>query len=287
MKRIVCMLVALVLTSTVAHARAGRAFSYAFRLLSGLAAAKAIEATAQADEVYANESAIVDQLREAGVDPQGAAIYSLFLQMDPNNPYLRTADFWGNPDLMILVQIEGQGAFLVPNRWNGYAGQRVLENLVARATTPGNRILIHFLDDDSFMNTTLNSVLSSRVNFSLGAEFRCTQALSANISTDGSVQVLDRECVIKAPNYLGTAEFIVPTTEDGVWAADGTVTDLSGGKAGTIQFAQLWVPPEAFGSRGRTWFWAVVAIVLVSVFVKSMLSRDRESSANNRVEATE
>ncbi|MDF7802043.1 hypothetical protein P4C99_21405 [Pontiellaceae bacterium B1224] len=273
MNRTIFMILVFSLITAPVHAGREKLYKFVYRVFAGLATAKAAEATVHADELYRFESEIADKLRQAGVNPQSAAIYSLYIKMDSSNHYFRSADFFGNPDLMIFVQIEGKGGFLVPHRWNGYSGQAVLEQLIAVKASAGDKVIIHFLDDDSFMNTSLNSLLSKPINVRVGVGFQCSPAIVGSASADGTIQLVDRECVIKAPNYLGSVEFKVPHTLKSVWVVDGKIVDNDGVNQGSIQFAQLWVAPKFFASRGKLWFCGILVIVFVSMFAKSMFTK--------------
>jgi len=262
-------------------------------LLTGAAAAKALENSAEAKVVYEEQDKILQQLRSQGLTEEAPAIYSLYFSLNGDASSVYWADILNKPDIITLVQIEGQGNYLVPDIANEYAGQPFLETIVNREAPAGRRIIVHVLDDDSFSNAIWNNLLQTRVNFSLRGEGGAVAAQAmfrADVEANGHIQLLDKNMTIDTYDYIATAEFIVPTSPDGRWVADGVLHDSKGRTVGSLRLAQLWRPiptrpliEDAVGKRGAAFgkfvFWGVLGVVLLAVVVKLLASKDTKANS--------
>ena len=107
------------------------------------------------------------------------------------------------------------------------------------------------------------------------------------VQADGALQGLDRDVAIFPPGYLATAEFRVPESSDGSWLAEADFLDAQHQTVGKLQFAQIWkanpaIVPERSAASSKFIFWAAIAVVLILVFGKQLLSKPATSLAKGQ-----
>jgi len=266
------------------HAQASKALKWVFTLVTGAAAAESFARADEAHSVYKQKDSVIQNLKAQGIDPTDGAIYSLYFSLNGDVSSVMWADIFSKPDIFAVVQIEGQGTFLVPDIHNEYAGQPILENIVAKNATPGARILVHILDDDSLSDAIWNSILQSRVSYRVTSEISCTTFARVNVEASGQIRLLDRNMVIDAPDYIATAEFTAPSSPDGRWLANGILRDSENRDVGKLQFAQIWradpqLVQEAAQSHSRGIFWGVFGGVALLVGVTALFSKNQKTTA--------
>lgn len=224
-------------------------------------------------------------LEKRGYNTEDTAIYSLYFSLNNDVSSMMWADIFSKPDIFAVVSIEGQGDYLIPQIYNNYSGQAIQINIIAKASSPGNRILITMYDDDTLSDTIWNSILQTRINCSLGASFSAFGAIPVNLRSQGTIQLIDRRVVIDAPDYIASAEFKAPRfsfSKD--WVAMGSVVDSDGRNLGNLEFRRVWSPENSPGeakkdASGRIVFWGILFVVFAGICGKYMFSNWR--SKNN------
>ena len=266
------------------HAQASKALKWVFTLVTGAAAAESFARADEAHSVYKQKDSVIQNLKAQGIDPTDGAIYSLYFSLSGDVSSVMWADIFSKPDIFAVVQIEGQGTFLIPDIQQDYGGQPILENVVAKNATPGARILVHILDDDCLSNEIWNKILQSRIDYRVTTDIQATTFARVNVETSGSLRLLDRNMVIDPPDYIATAEFTAPSSPDGRWLANGILHDSQNREVGKLQFAQLWradpqLVQEAAKSHSRGVFWGVFGGVALLVGVVALFSKSQKTTA--------
>lgn len=270
------------------YPKGGGKFGTAVKIITSLGAATAAWGTAQALEGYQQERAYLDGLHSRGLDQSDDCIYSTYFKVTGGG----WSDLFSDPDLFFYVDIEGQGSFLVPQiHWN-YAGGPILDRVLARDVKPGTRIVVRVLDDDTWSNEIWNNILKTRVTISVAPEVQVTKYISIRSGyVGGQIQLLEGNVVIDAPDPVATAEFVVPESEDGFWAADATLFDDSGNNAGNLGFTCVqrsgrrdWQEHRsaASGWLGSAAFWMVLGSCFLIWFVKEVFSKGKSEPAGTK-----
>jgi hypothetical protein len=263
-------------------ASAVKAVKLVVTLFTGAAAAKSLENAAEAEGVHKQQSTIIDNLESQGIDPTDGTIYSAYLQLDKNASAIYWERWIGWPNIFIVVQIEGQGTFLLPRIDMSYQGQPMLENIIAKNAFPGAKVIVLVLDDYNFENQIWNSILQTKINFNVTANVSALKALQLNGQADGSLQLLDGNAVIIKPVPLAYAEFNIPNSPDGRWLAEANFVDKNQIPIGKLQFAQIWktdpkLPLAIIKSSSKTVFWVSISVVFALVFLKLLFSKQAKS----------
>ena len=155
-------ILALPLSASAQKARVqGQALKWIFTLVTGAAAAKAAGNADQAHAVFVQKDAIATKLKSQGLDTTDGAIYSLYFTLNGDVSSVMWADIFSKPDIFVVVQIEGDGTYIIPDIHNEYAGQPIIENLFRKAIPAGRKILVHILDDDSVSDDIWNNILQT------------------------------------------------------------------------------------------------------------------------------
>ncbi len=265
------------------HAQKGQALKWVFTLFTGAGAAESFARADGARSVHKQKDSVVQNLKAQGIDATDGAIFSLYFSLNGDVSSVMWADIFSKPDIFAIVQIEGQGTFLIRDIHNDYGGQPILNSVIAKNALPGARILVHILDDDNLSDTIWNQILQSRVNYRVTTEISCTTFARANIETSGGIRLLDRNMVIDAPDYIATAEFRAPNSQDGRWLAHGVLRDAQNREVGKLQFGQIWradpqLVPQVAESRSRWIFWAVFGGVALLVGLTALFSKTQRNS---------
>lgn len=260
------------------YPKGGGKFGTSVKIITSTAAAGSLGLSAGAMESFQHERAFLDSMRSRGLDQSDDCVYSIYFKVTKGG----WADWFSDPDLFFYVDIEGQGSFLVPQiHWN-YAGGPILDRVLARDVKPGSRVVVRVLDDDTWTDEIWNNILKTRVSIYMAPEIQVTKYVSIRPGyVGGQIQLLDRNVVIDAPDPVATAEFVVPETKDGFWAADATLYDDSGNDVGNLQFACVrsdkreWQEhmSAASGWLGSAVFWLVLGLCFLIWFVKQVFFR--------------
>ena len=273
-------LLALACSSQSVHAQGGKAVQTIVKVLTGVGAAESMRRSGQSYEEYKHEDAILTQLRNQGVDANKSSVFSVYFSTSGGV----WADFWSHPDLFFVVDIEGQGTKLVPQIRYNYRGEPVLDVVVADIVPPGSRVVVRVLDDDTSSDVMWNSILQTRANLSVTPEVSATQFVSVTANASGQFAILDRNVRIDAPDFIASAVFTVPETEDGRWVAEAQLIDGSQRNVGTLKFASLWSAikqqeQKVGKSYGKFIFWGVIGLCLLFWFGWSVISDSEDDSA--------
>jgi hypothetical protein len=268
---------------------AGKALKAIVTLVTGAAAAKGFAIADEAHSTWKAKDEILENLRRQGLqDADKKAIYSIFFTLDSDASCVRWADIFNDPDIFVYLQIEGEDDYVFPSITYEYAGQPLLMSFVHREIPSGRRVLVHILDDDTWSDSIWNSILSSRIDYRATASMPCKTLVSARAELNGRLQILDRTVVIDAPDYITTAQFLVPESPDGRWLMSGNLADEKGRKVGQLQFMQVWRPDreaikkneqavgDAIGdkdkARRQLIFWSVFGLVALAVTARLFFS---------------
>ena len=272
---LICAII-IALTPCSASAQKNRAAKAIITLITGGAAAEAAKRTVGATLDYDTAR---EALRKQGCDITDAAVYSLYLSLNGDVSSMWWEDIFSKPDIFAVVSIEGRGQFLIPEIYNNYSGQPILLNVIAKQAAPGKRIVVTIYDDDTAGDAVWNSILQSRINYSVGGTFQASQAFRLDGNIHGQLRVLDRNVVIDAPDFIATAEFKVPRiTFTQEWVAKGPIVDSSGRTLGELSFTHVLSPGEAPGAAMKSSlmniaFWGTITLVCLAVFGKLLFSR--------------
>jgi hypothetical protein len=296
-------------------------FRAGVKLLTGAVAAESMRraGNSSVDFRYATEEAILDgkeyervrrqridgvvqQFSSQGLSHDNNTIYSIFLNIDYNVGSVYWADTFSNPDEFFVVEVEGIGQFVLPNIRNEYKGGPVLDRIVLPALSPGTRIVVRVLDDDTNGNEVWNSVLRNRINYRFaidGAALFATSAFRSQADFSGGFQLLDtpQRLVLDGPDQIATVVFRVPEVQDNTWVADGELRDSNNRPAGRVQFSQVWnarselaslerelevraanAKKKAASSFGWLIFWVVIGIVGLTWFYKSFADKQAQTA---------
>lgn len=263
------------------YAQSSKAIQSIVKVLTGLGAAESIRRSGQSYKDFENEDAIFTQLQNQGVDTNDASVFSVYFQTTGGV----WADFWSKPDLFFIVDIEGQGSKLVPQIHYNYRGEPVLDVVVSKSVPSGSRIVVRVIDDDTTSDTIWNNILKTRVNLSVTPAVHATQFVSVQATANGQIALLDQNTSIDAVDFIASAQFVVPETEDGLWVADAKLIDSSQQNVGSLQFASLWSAPQQLADQqgkvsktfGRFLFWGVIGVCLLGWFAWSVVTGETET----------
>lgn len=286
MKRISIVVLSLSLL-TVSHrvsdAQHAKAVQAIVRILTGVGAAESIRRSGQSYQEYKHEDAILTSLRSQGIDANNSSIYSVYFETSGG----LWADFWSKPDLFFIVDIEGQGSKLVPQVHYNYQGEPVLDVVVSDSIRPGSRVIVRVLDDDSVSDSIWNGILTTRANVSVSPEIRVTKFVSVRASASGEITLLDQHSTLDPPDFIASAHFLVPETEDGLWVAEADLLDDARQNVGSLKFASLWSAPQILKEQqqktatsfGKSLFWGVIAVCLAGWFLWSLATGSNSTEA--------
>ena len=244
-------------------------------LLTGASAAGATKNADAANSLFNEKQSLADKLKAEGIDPANRAIYSAYFQLDKNARAIYWERLIGWPNVVLEVEIAGQGNFLIPRIDQSYQGQPVLENLIGEYAPPGTRIIVHVLDDDQFKNEVWNKILQTKINFDVSPSIVANNMLRLDAHAGGTLQILDKDVEIVRPVCMATADFTVPDSADGRWLADAAFRDDNNKVVGRLQFQQMWCNPvsEAQRAHSNFVFWVTVACVCGLIFTKYLFSK--------------
>jgi len=223
-----------------ANANRGKALHTIVTVLTGTTAAGAFAGGNMAANLEQDAANVIQRIRSRGIDPWKGAVYSTYLSLDNNADSVLWADIFSKPDIYIVVSIEGQKNYLVPDIAMNYAGQPYLKNLYAETMRPGSKIVVSVFDDDTTSDHIWNQVLSTNVAFSLDSNISVSQPLAVSVTAGGALQLVGHPMQLDPPELIAYAEFTSPKNREEVWCADGILYDGYKQKVGRIQFAQIW-----------------------------------------------
>jgi hypothetical protein len=213
-----------------------------------------------ASELLKQETVLIEQQKrlESLVWTTNDAIYGFYLSLNGNVSSVYWADLVNKPDVFLVIAIEGDGVYLVPEVALEYAGQPLLLKLLHKKIAPGRRVVIYAMDDDTFTNTIWNNILQMRHEYSLKGLSQtfagvpsCMTMLKVEATAAGTIQLLDKSITVDAQDFIASVEFVAPDTTSKPWKADGRLVDSKGANSGHIQFAQVWTPEQEAAEQVR------------------------------------
>ncbi len=250
---------------------------------AGAAAAGAAAAAEKGVETY-DISQLLDVLKAQHADATERAIYSVTYSLNGEASSVMWADIFSKPDTFVVIEIEGVGHYLLPNIHQNYGGETVLQTVLAGSVPPGRRVAVYLLDDDSTSDAIWNSILSSRVQYTVEASHRVSRAEKIQVTASGSIQLLQRPATLDAADMIACAVFPVPEAPDHQWRASAQLLDGKGQPVGKLEFAQLGEVPwekyeAALAQRRHAIFYVALFGVLgvcgAMVFRRSLGSGSR------------
>lgn len=229
------------------------------------------------------------------------AIYGFHLALTSGASSVFWADLLNKPDVFILLSVEGDGTYLVPDVTCEYAGQPLQLNVFRKRIPAGRRVIIYVMDDDTFSDSIWNSILKTRHEYSLRAllapalgSATCLANLKVDASLTGKLQLLDRRIVVDAQDFIASVEFSVPKENESPWLATSVLLDSEQSPVGRLEFAQVWTPLQetaarerkahqdaenaANEARARMVFWSTMGIFFVAALIV-YLRRDAQNAA--------
>ncbi len=256
----------------------------------GIGAAKAAQNWAEAKTVYQQEDLVLKELQKQGNIAPDAAIFSLYYKLNWSDCFYWQRWF-GKPDVFAVVSVGGVDTYLVPQIDYKYDGHPVLITLLGRTARPGSKVVINLYDDRSTANTIWNTILQTTINYKLGGQIGAGLNYKAGMQGDvkamakveceanGNIRLLDHPVVIVSPDHMASAEFVVPSTTNGIWSARAIPYKAGDKACGVLEFAQVWTAPQhqnqiadqinrVVNAKGQMWFWGIVGIVLVVVLIQ-------------------
>ena len=236
---------------------------------TGVASVFASSQTAEAKAAYEAKTVTIRELEKLGIDTKDGALYQLFFQVDPS-----ASDRWFfNPNVFVLVQIEGQYGDFIPAScaWS-YKGQPYCVSFYAKEIQPGAAVIVHMLDDKTLSRQVWENLLKKRHPIRLDVEIIPSVI---NVSYSTSLQLVDDDYTINSYGHLATTEFIVPESPDSAWLVEARFLDKSNRDVGRLQFKQVWrVDPKlASLSFSRVIFWVGLAVVFGLIFIKVLYGK--------------
>ena len=181
---------------------------------AGVAAVGAGKAAEMFSQVQDMDETLL-KLKAQHADESDNAIYSVFYTLNGSASAVMWADIFIKPDVFVILEIEGAGRYLIPDIQNEYAGQPILQTVIARNVEAGKRVAVYMMDDDSVGNELWNSILSSKVSYSLQGPSAISRAIGVNVTASGSIQLLSHPQTIDPPDFIASAVFTAPKSSDG------------------------------------------------------------------------
>lgn len=259
---------------------------------SGANASKVITGTTVVAAAYSSSNAVeakqardfsqqeLERFESSGVDTRGDAFFSLYMKFDGKKAEMFWADWFSNPDMMTVVEIEGQGSYLIPNvRTNYDARVPILERIVGKSIRPGARIIVAIFDSDDGTNQVLNHLMQTpvRLEGNTNLYFPIPVGVgSVGGSLNADISILGSDVVFNDSDLVAAIEMKAPKADrNGQWATEGRFVTKGGELLGEYSFSQFW---SAKGKQelsaavqkqgGRHVFWWVIAGALGLYFVK-------------------
>lgn len=212
-------------------------------LVGAGAGATAVAAAAEKGAEILDLNQALELLKAQHADQSERGIYSVMYTLNGDASAVMWADIFSKPDTFVVLEIEGVGHYLLPDIRNNYGGERVLQTVLAGTAAPGRRVAVYLLDDDSTGNEIWNSILATRVQFTVEEKMRISRAEKITVSASGSIQLLQHPQTLDAADMVACAVFTVPESPNHQWRATAELLDAKGAAVGLLEFAQLGEVP--------------------------------------------
>lgn len=169
----------------------------------------------------------------------GEAAYSLTFQL--NRADMQWVRIWGWPDIFPLIQIEGDGQYILPEIIYNYEGSRIIWNFKIKKIPPGRLISIYILDDHSGSNQMWNNILRTHLKFDLGANSELSLGITASCDASGEIHLLESDTVISGPKMI--ANYVLKSKSNEFfsqeWHNQGVMKNSKGEDMGSVTFSQF------------------------------------------------
>ena len=255
-------------------------------ITGGTAVAAAYSSSNAVEAKYARElsSGELDRLRSSGVDTRGDAFFSLYMRFDGGKAEMFWSDWFSKPDMMTIVDVEGQGTYLLPNiRTNYDANVPILERIVGKSVPPGTRIIVAVFDCDDGTNQILNHWLKTPVSLDGSAKVYFPIPVGIGSVSGGvgaNISILGSDVVFNNSELIGVIEMEAPrANQSGQWRASGNFITNQGEKLGEYSFSQFWsakgrqeLVADVQTHGGRQVFWWVIAGALGLYFISRLFA---------------
>lgn len=208
------------------------------------AAVAGVHVAVETGEELKDMDAVLLQLKDQHADDGDNAIFSVLYHLNGDSSAVKWADIVGDPDVFVVVEIEGVGRYVIPEISEEYKGMAVLHTFVAHHALPGQRVAVYVMDDDSLSNEVWNSIARTRVDFRVeGIKKSISRALTVKATATGSIQLIDRPVSIDSHDCIASAVFSVPDYVDGKWWGRVQLLDEKNRDIGELEFKQLGQVP--------------------------------------------
>ena len=171
----------------------------------------------------------------------GEAVYSVEFDLNRDKIYWTRLIGW--PNIFPVLQVEGEGQFLIPEIFYNYQGTVIIWTFKIPKIPANRNVSIHILDDHSASNDIWNNILNKRWVVNLNADAKVstmTAGMNCNASASGAIQLIDKPITIIGPkpicNYTVTCPDPWFSNE---WHTEGQLMNGSGEVIGTMRFSQL------------------------------------------------
>jgi hypothetical protein len=162
------------------------------------------------------------------------AKYSLDVDLDGD----AVSEFFGfiHPDIYFVIDIEGQGKFILPDVEYSFKGGQIMRSFLANNYKPGSKIKIDILDSDETSNAMLNNFLRTKVT--ANGEINVNDAV--RLSSSASIQLVQdgQTLVLNAPDTIYSGTVFTPK-EGAFFEAKGEISDGER-KIGSIKIKKEW-----------------------------------------------
>lgn len=262
----VILLSLLMNSASAANARGKAAiFTTAVKVLGGVTAILTAAGAYSEADMMSEIHDKMDELKKQGFNTATDGIYSVVVDVDP-----KASDRWFfSPNLYLLVQIPGYGDYIPRSFIKSYKGGKWTFSFFAPAAKTGS-IWVHAMDNKhEFFNTSLNSLLKTRIDISLSPEFSgsfgaITGTVRVQQLANLSLRLLDEDVTFSPPSVIASSEIRIPADE--TWTS--TTQFYSKGKnAGTMYFSCLTTGSQLRAAARRR----VVNIILIAGFAAIVL----------------
>lgn len=220
-----------------------------------------------------------------------ACIFSIRYAFDTSKGDVYWSDWFSKPDVFVVVIIEGDGPFLIPNIWNNYKGGEILASVMTSNPNPNSKIGVYLFDDDSFSNKIWNRILQHKISWGLnidaeamysaelqqkGLKAEAMSGVKANFTAKGDLQILNSDIEIDGADLLASA--IIPSSTNATWSKIGQVQDAHGNVVGQFELSKCAEIPIRSPNIFMLVLISGLAIVAVVLFVMHAFSRSKPIS---------
>ncbi len=236
-----------------ANAQKARIFGRLLERAEGKAALKAASIAGAGALAGYEFKAYQDQQTPVAQIGAGEAIYSVQMDLDSGAHAIHWARWFGYPNITPMLQVEGQGDFLIPNYYPSFKGGVALWTFKI-PVIPGNRKINVVLFDNTFdQNALFNQFLRTQFAGYLDVKIANVKApvlkgVALQAQAGGSFQIMSSDHAdlpIIQPSQLCTYTVDCPCgwwpfySTLSTWDTEGEIKDESGNLVGHIRMSQV------------------------------------------------